>query len=588
MRTWLWMSRFPSEAVAGVVFTTGLLVFAAFWALTGFALLPTPVWVAAGLLSLAAAIGAYYAARASALQLAALQQYEEAVLWLQTMMDINRIMLESDDESAMITTVLEKTALLARANIVTYVPVDELGQPVASYLYPQSSAPESSLIKTWAEQLTLHSIQERCSGCQRKEADAHSDCPMLQPPFFANHRLQCIALRNGGHVLGVAHLHLQPETTLPAWQFNLLSGMLSQLSGAVQAIRLRNQERNTLRQLQMSRSKADLTNQAGQLLKDAAETLQADYLAVRADGPEPVLIEHGEPGVGATTMDAEIATLPRHESGQLVLPDDHGILAWVTFSTNRRGNGALLCWRNSEAFTDRETNLLKVTAGQLAWLLDSERLLLEVEYDAVIQERIRLAREIHDGLAQTLAYLKMQVSQMQNYLTGGNVQRLSQSLDQNHQVLSQAYLDVRQAIDNLRQSPEISFPDWLIQASQAFESACACQVETDLRLPASPIAPEIQAQLMRVIQEALNNARKHAQASRVRLAIYEWQGELILEVADNGRGFNPEDVPEDTRHGMRGMRERADFIGADFQVISQPNQGTTIRLRLPNVQETLV
>jgi two-component system, NarL family, nitrate/nitrite sensor histidine kinase NarX len=98
----------------------------------------------------------------------------------------------------------------------------------------------------------------------------------------------------------------------------------------------------------------------------------------------------------------------------------------------------------------------------------------------------------------------------------------------------------------------------------------------------------VYAQLIRIVQEALSNVRKHARAQRVWISLRHWNRDLILEIGDDGEGFTPEDVPELTRYGLRGMRERAEFIGADFQIISQPRQGTLVRLRLPLYEEPVL
>ncbi len=87
--------------------------------------------------------------------------------------------------------------------------------------------------------------------------------------------------------------------------------------------------------------------------------------------------------------------------------------------------------------------------------------------------------------------------------------------------------------------------------------------------------------MVRIVQEALSNVRKHAHARQVSVRLFERDGEIVLEVSDDGQGFTAEDVPDITRHGLRGMRERANMIGADFQIISQSFQGTTMRLILP-------
>ncbi|HEX2980217.1 MAG TPA: ATP-binding protein, partial [Anaerolineaceae bacterium] len=81
----------------------------------------------------------------------------------------------------------------------------------------------------------------------------------------------------------------------------------------------------------------------------------------------------------------------------------------------------------------------------------------------------------------------------------------------------------------------------------------------------------------------------HAHATRVEVTLRAWQQDWILEITDNGCGFSADDIPVLSQYGLRGMRERAEMIGADFQIISQPERGTTVRLRIPNpLEETPV
>ena len=95
------------------------------------------------------------------------------------------------------------------------------------------------------------------------------------------------------------------------------------------------------------------------------------------------------------------------------------------------------------------------------------------------------------------------------------------------------------------------------------------------------ILSEVQAQLIRILQEALSNVRKHSGAGQVWVSCFEEGKDLVLEIRDDGNGFSPDDVSSHSQHGLRGMRERAELIGADFQVISSSLQGTTVRVCLP-------
>jgi two-component system nitrate/nitrite sensor histidine kinase NarX len=140
-------------------------------------------------------------------------------------------------------------------------------------------------------------------------------------------------------------------------------------------------------------------------------------------------------------------------------------------------------------------------------------------------------------------------------------------------------------IDHLRASPVQGLQVWMEKICSEFEQASGLLVERACEAGLPELSQEVQSQLMRVVQEALTNIRKHANASRVKVVLREWQGDMWLEVQDNGEGFLPDDVPFQSRHGLRGMQERAELMGADFQIFSQPGEGTMVRLRLPGEVE---
>jgi two-component system nitrate/nitrite sensor histidine kinase NarX len=128
---------------------------------------------------------------------------------------------------------------------------------------------------------------------------------------------------------------------------------------------------------------------------------------------------------------------------------------------------------------------------------------------------------------------------------------------------------------------------WLSQISRSFETSSGLKVVTALPAMLPQVNSEIQAQLVRIIQEALSNIRKHARATTVWINVREWNDELVFDLSDDGVGFSAEDVPELSRHGLRGMRERAELIGAEFQITSHSGSGTTIHIEVPiHIQET--
>ncbi|RJP48455.1 MAG: sensor histidine kinase [Anaerolineaceae bacterium] len=212
---------------------------------------------------------------------------------------------------------------------------------------------------------------------------------------------------------------------------------------------------------------------------------------------------------------------------------------------------------------------------------EARSLLPQIEYRAILGERTRLAREIHDGLAQTLAFLKIEIGRAESMLMQGKSEQAARILKDSSRTIGDAYLDARQAIENLRRAPDDHLATWLDQAAHDFEELAGLPVEVDLRLTRD-FPDGVQAQLIRIVQEALTNIRKHAQANHIRLAAWEDGEDTLIEVADDGRGFRPADSVAAARFGLRGMRERAEAVGAEFQVTSCPSGGTTVRVRVPS------
>jgi signal transduction histidine kinase len=217
----------------------------------------------------------------------------------------------------------------------------------------------------------------------------------------------------------------------------------------------------------------------------------------------------------------------------------------------------------------------------MALLVENHRLYLQVEQQAALAERARLAREIHDGLAQMLSYLKLRAARIAKWLATGEIERATVGLEEAQSLLAEAYIDAREAIDDLRLKPNEDKPnEWLDQILSDFQSSSAIPVETGLPLELA-LPPEIQMQLLRIAQEALSNIRKYANATCVRV---DWQLDrqwLILRIADNGQGFDPDDVPPLSRHGLQIMQERAELLDANFQIMSRPGDGTQVMVRLP-------
>ncbi len=206
------------------------------------------------------------------------------------------------------------------------------------------------------------------------------------------------------------------------------------------------------------------------------------------------------------------------------------------------------------------------------------RLLRDAEVDrALLEERGRLAREMHDGLAQDLWYARLKQGRLAQLVDGEEERALVQDV---MDAIDSGISDARQAVMALRAG---SADAPLLEIVERYVEDFGDRFALDVRFEASGDAPElparIQAEVLRIVQEALNNVRKHADATVVRVGASVDDRLLRLSVADNGRGFVTGQPTNG--YGLTGMRERAELIGATLEVESAAQDGTRVHLLLP-------
>jgi signal transduction histidine kinase len=234
-------------------------------------------------------------------------------------------------------------------------------------------------------------------------------------------------------------------------------------------------------------------------------------------------------------------------------------------------------------FKPSQIELMKAIASQIALAVRNAQLYTQLRQSAVLEERFRLSREMHDGVAQTLGYLGMQAERLEQLVERGDTTLLPQELKELRRVIADAYLDVRETIDGLRLT--VDQPGGFVGALQTHVEDftrrtglpvdCSC-VETPPNLP-----PDVALHLLRITQEALTNVRRHAGAHHVWVSLARENGSLELTVSDDGQGFDP-GSPLDRQHvGLSSMRERVRSLDGQLTLATSPGQGTRITARVP-------
>jgi two-component system NarL family sensor kinase len=233
-------------------------------------------------------------------------------------------------------------------------------------------------------------------------------------------------------------------------------------------------------------------------------------------------------------------------------------------------------WRK---LTAGELLLLSTIGDQVGVTVERARLTEESAKLARAQERSRIAREIHDTLAQSLTAIALQLEgalESDERVGPRTRKHIRAALG----VAREGIGEVRRSLLGLRSGALDGKPlrEALLSLARRTTSETGIRVTVETsRVP--PLAPRVEFEFYRIVQEALVNARKHARAKTIKLALRVVRGEMIAEVKDDGCGFVA--VANRQGHGIAGMRERAHLIGGRLTVVSRPNRGTTVRAAVP-------
>jgi len=239
-----------------------------------------------------------------------------------------------------------------------------------------------------------------------------------------------------------------------------------------------------------------------------------------------------------------------------------------------------LYYRDAHAFSDEEAELAIMFSDQIALAIETAHLREQAKQAAVIDERNRLARDLHDSVTQTLFSANL-IAETLTRVWESHPEEGRRGLKDLHRLTQGALAEMRTLLLELRPAAivEKKLGELLKQLTQTTASqtraALALTVEGDRKLPA-----EVQIAFYRVAQEALNNIIKHARASHIVVNLHASPDIVVLRMSDNGCGFDPNAIPPE-HLGVSIMRERAVRIGATFALTSQPGHGAEVLIAWP-------
>ena len=221
--------------------------------------------------------------------------------------------------------------------------------------------------------------------------------------------------------------------------------------------------------------------------------------------------------------------------------------------------------------------------GLIAWQLYRLRVRqMALQFRAVLSERNRIAREIHDNLAQDILGISVQLELVARLMPAA-AEAAKGHLDRARMLVRNSMTEARRYVWDLR-SEELQkkdLPAALTDTTRRLTADTGVEAVVDVTGPLQPLPVSVETNLLRIGQEAVNNAVRHAKASRIHVGLNFDTRSVQLSVSDNGRGFDPNEQAADGHFGLIGMRERADEIGGVLTIQSADQRGTQITIDVP-------
>jgi len=451
---------------------------------------------------------------------------------------------------------------------------------------------------------------DRCQGCVPLRAQITGDCPLFRgmeelAKAEGITALACLPIAREQGREGIISAYFSSPTGPVEDQMRFLNIVATEIAAALEGVRFRTQEMATLYAVEnLTQYQQNLNDRLAQgfeaTLAGWGVRSGAIWLRDESTGTWNQWVQRGL-GHGPDHPDFGLAIRLAEEARQtgkvLLIPDLAQALDLDPSVTRELASAAaaplisggefsgvlVMVSRRPHLFQPRYTPFFSAIAYQTALAIRNAQLHVQVQQMAILDERYRLSREMHDGLAQTLSSLGWQLDHLKMLLHKGRLETLEQELTEARQAVRDAYMDLRETIDGLRLAVE--HPGGLVDALGEYmadfgkRTGIEAHFQADGKMMSLPAESDLQ--LLRIVQEGLTNIRKHAVASHAWVRLRSAADQIELSIADDGQGFNPR-LPRGHHHlGLASMRERAQSLGGTFTLATNPGRGTRITVTVP-------
>lgn len=295
---------------------------------------------------------------------------------------------------------------------------------------------------------------------------------------------------------------------------------------------------------------------------------------VTASGPEKI-DQSFVPGAGGLEAALSEVDFPiPHDRIEYVYP--------ILLKSNETVIGALWVGRDRNSpFAASDRIVCESLAQQISIAIEHALMTDQLQSAAIVEERARLAREMHDGLSQILGFLSLEMQSLELLVKQGKIDETLGELTRARARIRDAQAEVRENILNLRTAltKDGEVIPFLCEYIREFEAQTGIEVHVDDSARRINLAPISEVQLVRIVQEALTNIRLHADANHVWVNFGQAQGNLRVEIKDDGVGFVETELKK--HFGLKSMRERTESVNGRICIESNPGSGTRITLCLP-------
>ncbi|HYF81285.1 MAG TPA: GAF domain-containing protein [Symbiobacteriaceae bacterium] len=492
-----------------------------------------------------------------------------------------------------------------------------------------SAAVGMVLVSGGCKVLRMNPAAERLTGWQSAELEGHSFCSDLFAPGADGKPIcfeACLRVPASASAEPLTTMTLQTKsgrrlavavciTTLQDNEFYLFFWDISERTRLERELAKRRRQAESLYQVGREMvAMVDLDRNLERLLAKAREVMEADFAGwatLHETSPEL----HWQVAVGASstfsrtplalgdTVVGRVLAAGRpyvtqnlhtdllsSEAAAAVEAEHFKAAMAVPLQVRDRQYGVLfVAHRQPARMSDEDLLLLSNLGSHMAIAVENNDLLRRMQQVAALEERQRLARDMHDSFGQILTFVGMRLHLLGGMARAHQATDMVSEIDDLHATLKEAHQDVRRSIYQLKESgPALaSLWDRWTETMRQFQEQTGIQVEmTGHESMPAHLPDEVESQVTRVIQEALANIRNHSGASNAWVKAYRDGANLVIAVQDNGCGFETGTVvgPGEYHFGLHIMRERIESVGGNLVIASDIGLGTEVRLTVPAVE----